>query len=360
MASTSSLGNASLANASSAQSFYTHFRAATWKLLEQLDVATTPEALQDALEKYAGLRAELTRAVDSGVLPAHDQAVHKSSLDQVAAALDQRRKAVEAHDVGRKKPGFAFKRKQEQPIVSRTSSCSEPAPAPECTPTTTSSTTDTPELNAAQTSQMSPGSVVTAASSSSNHVAISGLQGVSYKHEALHKRDTPISLDLSAVSDSLIDLGHCVSTVKSVQLRNVTHSIVVLPRVEGSVMVHDLASSILVVPLCHQFRMHTSNQVVVELATKRGSVVTIEACRQVVFVQQGSGTIKVQDFDDLIHSEQLKHGASPGGQAENKVNFNVVNRPGYSLAQRSKEVATSGSSMQASIAKILEELELAG
>ncbi|GAC96837.1 hypothetical protein PHSY_004421 [Pseudozyma hubeiensis SY62] len=321
MASTSSVGNASSANASSAQAFYTHFRAATDSLLSQLAAPTTgSDSLQQALAKYASLSAELTQAVDSGVLPSHDQGVHKRRLEEVSAALEQRRRALEeAKQVGKgegkKRGGFAFKRKQ--PVASA------PIPPPSATAASkeevtaaTASSSDEPQ-----------------ASRQSSHLTISTLQDTRYTHPIPQPTtsqpapSTPISLDLTNISHSIVDLRPLATThtILAVQIRNVHSSAVLLPHVEGSVMVHDLQQSVLGIASCHQFRMHVSKDTVVQLETKRGSVVTIEGCSAVRFVtRRETEEIRVQDFDDLMNSEGLRSADGVQGEA----NYRLIKSPG--------------------------------
>ncbi|KAJ9477341.1 Tubulin-folding cofactor C [Pseudozyma hubeiensis] len=318
MASTSSVGNASSANASSAQAFYTHFRASTDSLLSQLSNPTTgSDSLQQALAKYASLSAELTQAVDSGVLPSHDQGVHKRRLEEVSAALEQRRRSLEEgkqvdKGEGKKRGGFAFKRKQ--PVV---------ASAPIPTPSATAASEEVTTATASSLDEPQP-------SRQSSHLTISTLQDTRYTHPiptTTTSQLTPISLDLTNISHSIVDLRSIATThtILAVQIRNVHTSAVLLPHIEGSVMVHDLSQSAFGVASCHQFRMHVSKDTVVQLETKRGSVVTIEGCSGVRFVtRRETEEIRVQDFDDLMNSEGLR--SADGGQG--KGNYSVVKSRG--------------------------------
>ncbi len=275
MASTSSVGAASLASASSAAAFYTRFTQATDALRTHIGDAADTAALHAALQRLAALNAELTAAVDSGVLPAHDQALHRRALDEITATLDQRRRAIQpAKTVG---AGFAFRRKPAKPTPS--------APQPTITatePTSTTSAEDTADAD---------------------RLVITSLSDTSYipppQQEAVR-----LSIHVCGVTNSLVDLRSLNASVVSVQLRDISDSILLLPCIEGSVMAHDIVHSLVGIPSCHQFRMHTSTRVAVQLATKRSSIVTIEACRNLVFVADPHA-LKVQDFDDLIGSHQL-------------------------------------------------------
>ncbi|SPO21471.1 uncharacterized protein UTRI_00953_B [Ustilago trichophora] len=352
MASTSSLGNASLANASSAHAFYTQFRASTGELLDQIAHVKTQEALQDALQILARLSADLTRAVDSGILPPHDQGVHKRRLDEVSAALEVSRREVDkgvsvAMEGGKNKAGgFAFKRKT-------------PVLAPDSSATTTIPAASTSTTNA-QTSQATP----VEQERKPSHLTISSLHNTIYHPTLTDLKDTRISLDLFNITSCLIDLRPYSSThtVLSVQLRSIFNSILLLPPIEGSIMIHDLKHSLLAIPSCHQFRMHTSHQVAVELCTKRGSVVTVEGCTGIRFVAKGEGEeeagLRVQDFDDLINSEQLKGDGrvNVGGK---EANFRVIKSKGEGLAERVQQwsKAEDGAWTDGCIDKILSEID---
>ncbi len=360
MASSSSLGNASLANATSAQAFYTQFRTATSALLEELQGVTTKQGLQDGLQKYAALSGELTRAVDSGVLPAHDREVHRRGLEEVANALEQKRKAVEeGADVSegkKKRGGFAFKRKppsQSQPQrLSESTSTVETDTASDAAPAESKQhKTDEPTIRMTNTAN----------GQESNHLTISWLHNTSYKHNAaLTPPDNgtrPLSIDIAEITNSVVDLRPLAttSTILSVQLRQIASSILLLPPIDGSIMIHHLTSSLLVIPSCHQYRMHNSEDTLIELSTKRGSVVTVEACQGITFLTSGSEGLRVQDFDDLINSEQLKLGQGDSNE-EKKGNFRTVKRGTSDLAEKANQLFSEGLSTKDCIERITNEL----
>ncbi|SPO22275.1 uncharacterized protein UTRI_00953 [Ustilago trichophora] len=356
MASTSSLGNASLANASWAQAFYTQFRASTHSLLDQIACVTTTEALQDALQLLARLSADLTRAVDSGLLPAHDQGVHKRRLEEVSAALEVRRRELtkstsggSKSEAGDKNKGMTFAFKRKTPVSAAASPTTRAAASTSTNKVETSLQVTTLEEERKST-----------------HLTISSLHNTTYHYTSntTDHKDTQISLDLTNLTSSLIDLRPLSSThtILSVQLRSVSNSILLLPPIEGSMMIHDLNHSLLAIPSCHQFRMHTSHEVAVELCTKRNSVVTVEGCKRIMFVAKVEGEeeagLRVQDFDDLINSDQLK--ADGAARVRGKeANFRLVKSKQKDLAERVEawfKVEERGST-QACIDKFLSEID---
>lgn len=343
MASSSSVGNASSADAICAQAFYTHFRAATESLLTQLSTsATSPELLQHALQTYAELSAQFTRAVDSGVLPSHDQRVHKDRLQDISAAMqDKSRALTEQQHHGQKQSktrgSFAFKRKQ---------------PAATSASMPTSTPLSTWKDATANVESLTAEAQLDAAQRRSNHLTISALHETKYTHPAPNPTQaeppTSVSVDLTNISNSIVDLRPLATThtIVALQIRNVTCSAIALPPIEGSIMIHTLSNSMLSIPSCHQFRMHLSTNAVVALSTKRASVVTIEGCKRITFVTHNHEPIKVQDFDDLINSEQLKQ----AGSTDMHANFNVVQHHGpewltsriNALITKHQELTTSG------------------
>lgn len=117
-------------------------------------------------------------------------------------------------------------------------------------------------------------------------------------------------------------------------------------------MIHGLTNSLLSIPSCHQYRMHNSKDAVIELSTKRGSVVTLEDCIGISFVTKAEEPIKVQDFDDLINSEQLRH----RDERESKANFIVTTaRDNSSLAHQVEQLASTESSIGACVARIIDD-----
>ncbi|SNX82785.1 uncharacterized protein MEPE_01491 [Melanopsichium pennsylvanicum] len=316
MASSASKGTTSSISSSTANSFYTSFRTSIQTLENQISCAITSHDVHNALQTYARLNAQFTTAVDTGVLALHDQALHKRSLDQVVTALESKRKHIHQQQVQNdanqninnnnnnnnnhriKKGAFTFKRKSHS--ISSPNSIS-----------TSSQSTD---LNSNQSLHN------LLSTNNSNHLIISNQHNITYNHHNKLSKSS-ISLTIHNVTNSIVHLDQL--EILSVQLGSIQNSIIKLPCVQGSIMINDLNHSILLLESCHQFRMHTSFAVVViGLTTNHlSSVVTLEASNSVQFVtnvpsrrirrapvaqEEVKHDFKVQDFDDLINSEQLQ------------------------------------------------------
>ncbi|EKM56627.1 uncharacterized protein PHACADRAFT_172285 [Phanerochaete carnosa HHB-10118-sp] len=237
------------------QEFYILFQAAQSDLLARLAIlkakgAPSQDAVNALALEIAKLRKDLSDA--TVYLPSYDQRQYEQSLKSLEQSLDDLR------SVSAGKPKFSFKRKVPKPAVS--SSVSVAA--------------NTTDLLAPQPSKQS-NSVVLAACSR-QHLTWSSVPSVA-----------ALATDLS-----ISDLDHCIvdllqnsasvsiPTITAVHMRNVKNSILILPPVQGSAMVHDISNCILALG-CHQFRMHTSTQVDVYLLIESNPI--IEHCTKLRF-----------------------------------------------------------------------------
>jgi len=95
--------------------------------------------------------------------------------------------------------------------------------------------------------------------------------------------------------------------ISAIHVRNLTDTVLLLPPINGSVLLHDLARCTLVLG-CHQFRMHTSNNVDVFLAIPSNPI--IEHCSDIRFSgypkflslsldENPSNHLSVQDFSHI-------------------------------------------------------------
>jgi len=102
-------------------------------------------------------------------------------------------------------------------------------------------------------------------------------------------------------------IGSKQHDISALHIRNVKNSILLLPALEGSVILHDLLNCIVVVK-CHQFRMHNSKETDVYIFIQSNP--TIEHCSSIRFgpypsilsstdIQQNPDDLLVQDFSHI-------------------------------------------------------------
>ncbi|KAJ3880708.1 tubulin binding cofactor C-domain-containing protein [Lentinula edodes] len=113
---------------------------------------------------------------------------------------------------------------------------------------------------------------------------------------------------------SIHDLDSCILNlinakqheISALHIRNVKNSILLLPPLDGSVILHDLINCIVVVK-CHQFRMHSSKSTDVYLSIQSNPI--IEHCHRIQFapypasfspmIAQHNSDVSVQDFSHI-------------------------------------------------------------
>jgi len=116
---------------------------------------------------------------------------------------------------------------------------------------------------------------------------------------------------------SVSDLDECIvnllpgdeddSKITALHVQRVSRSVILLPRISGSIILYDLSQCVIVVG-CHQFRMHSSTAVDVYLES--GSDPIIESCSGIRFAAYPSslargGTLQdkhltVKDFSHIL------------------------------------------------------------
>lgn len=213
------------------------------------------------LQVFAQARTQLTASTP--VLTAHDRARYESTLAELRTLIDDQRKLFAER-------GFRFKRKP------RTA-----APKPAAEPTSKPSTSISEPIS---------------------DTTIGDLDNRLYLWSQGHESQDKVSLDIAQVARSVVDL-RSARNVGSVQMRNVSHSIVLLPQVEGSVMAHALTDSLLICPSAHQVRIHDSHASTLQVATKYDSFITIDHCTSLRFLVDPHGLpVQIQDFDCLTSS----------------------------------------------------------
>ncbi|KAI0058371.1 TBCC-domain-containing protein [Artomyces pyxidatus] len=248
--------------------FYAHFqasRAAVTTTLEAQKTNVNPNTIQETSVKVAALRKSLVDATD--LLLAYD----RRQCEEQMAALESLLEDIRASAAP--KPRFAFKRKGNKPPAALPTG---PKPLPEANAsgaTTTRESDTTPStfhtLAAHSHRYLTSRSIPTYALSSPEH---SDLTIADLDH-CIVNLCTVSSLDPAQESPPILALT-------ALHVRDLKDTILVLPSIKGSALLHNLTRCIIVVG-CHQFRMHTSTDVRVHLSISSNPI--IEHCSGIAF-----------------------------------------------------------------------------
>lgn len=275
-------------NSELTRDFLAHFQSARSDLTTRLDGLKSTGATSDGLERLSQdvtkLRRELTEA--TSFLPSYDQRQCELRLKETEDTLESLRASAAP------KPKFSFKRKASAaPTVTAARKPSEHVPV-------LASTGTDPALSNSALLHSRSHSFLTWAS--------------------LKNRPSTSASDLS-----IADVDHCVVTllpsdaaktggaksfgITALHVRNVRDSVLILPQIEGSALLHDVIRSVIVLG-CHQYRMHTSSSVDVYLHVSSDPI--IEHCSAIRFAGYPSsfrGTVdalpesKHQSVKDFSH-----------------------------------------------------------
>ncbi|KAJ7507210.1 tubulin binding cofactor C-domain-containing protein [Mycena galericulata] len=249
------------------QTFSTEFQASRTELESRVESAKSTTITADGLQSLSVDFAKLTKTLAdaTGSLPSYDQRQYELQLKDLEKSIEGLRKLIP-------KSKFAFKRKAPvQPVQV------PPSPVPKV-------------------------------------VALHPLPLSSQSFRYLSKASFPAASQASDLTIS--DLDNCIVNllpdnegkssleVSALHIRNLTSTILLLPVIQGSVILHDLSRCIIVVG-CHQFRMHTSSSVDVYLSIP--STPIIEHCSQIRFTSYpatlsqtiSSNALSVQDFSHI-------------------------------------------------------------
>ncbi|KIP09930.1 hypothetical protein PHLGIDRAFT_125915 [Phlebiopsis gigantea 11061_1 CR5-6] len=248
------------------QHFYTAFQVAQAGLLARVGTlkAQAPPSQDDVnalASDIAKLRKDLSD--NTSFLPAYDQRQYEQGLKSLEQLLDELRSS----SIGQ--PKFSFKRKAPKPT----------------------SALPLPSVSSTTTQQQEQFSAAVDTTRSSNSVVLSG-----QTHQYLSWPSVS-SLTVSTTDLSISDLDFCVVnflgdsadaqplTFTALHVRNVRNTVLVLPFIQGSAMIHGASNSVIVLG-CHQFRMHTSLQVDIYLTIDSNPI--IEHCSRLRFAQYPS------------------------------------------------------------------------
>ncbi|KAI0372531.1 hypothetical protein BV20DRAFT_1042647 [Pilatotrama ljubarskyi] len=247
-------------------------------------------ATSDTVEKLAvdvaRLRKELTDAI--AFLPGYDQRQCENKLKDIETQLEALRTSVAP------KSKFAFKRKAAKPTLS-----DPPASVP---------------ASNEQISGVAPSGPAQSKSPTSG-LSLSG-------HSNSYLTVSSLSSPWSAASDLTIsELDHCIVnlipsqanpdappdlTFNALHVRNVTNTVLILPIIPGSALLHDMKNCVIVLG-SRQFRMHTSSQVDVYISIASNPI--IEHC----------SAIRFADYPTC-----LRRRTSPDGAAAQEIKSNYL------------------------------------
>ncbi|KAJ7704350.1 tubulin binding cofactor C-domain-containing protein [Mycena rosella] len=236
------------------QAFSADFQASRIELESRVESAKATTTTADGLNALSLDLAKLTKTLAdaTGSLPSYDQRQYELQLKGLERSLEELRALLP-------KSKFAFKRKA--PVAS--------TPAPP-TPVSMAVPEIPPQTDSVSTN-------LTLSSHSFKYLSTASLPSAS------HASDLTISDLNGCIVNLLPDMGDAEPRsleISALHIRNLTDTLLLLPVIRGSVLLHDLRRCILIVG-CHQFRMHTSTRVDVYLSIP--STPIIEHCSQIRF-----------------------------------------------------------------------------
>ncbi|KAJ7178009.1 tubulin binding cofactor C-domain-containing protein, partial [Mycena filopes] len=235
------------------QTFSAQFQTSRTELESRVDSAKSTKVTADALQTLSVDLAKLTKTLAdaTGSLPSYDQRQYELQLKGLENSLEALRTLIP-------KSKFAFKRKPAVPSAT-------PVPIP--TPTAV------PEISPPESASLS------------TNLALSSHSLRYLSKDSLPPTSEASDLTISDLNKCIVNLlpstqegGHL--RISAVHIRNLTDTVLILPPIQGSVLIHDLKRCVLVVG-CHQFRMHTSTNVDVYLSIPSNPI--IEHCSQIRF-----------------------------------------------------------------------------
>ncbi|KAF8639189.1 hypothetical protein AX17_001675 [Amanita inopinata Kibby_2008] len=275
--------------------FSSYFQAERSDLMTRIHTVTpSDQALYSVMHELSQKLAKLSRSLADANerLPSYDQRQYGLQMKAMEKMIEELRSS------SKPRTKFAFKRPPPtRPDV--------PQPPSERPPVADETMTD------AAPSQETPNSSIP-----TNHSLLS-----SHSYRYISLADLPSSFQPS--SDLTISgLDHCIMNLTSlanssentslqlsaVHVENLKDSVLILPVINGSILLHDLTRCV-VVAGCHQFRMHSSMNVHVYLSITSNPI--IEHCSGIRFTAypgilatrhealKGSQHLSVQDFSHI-------------------------------------------------------------
>ncbi|KAK7042428.1 tubulin-folding cofactor C [Favolaschia claudopus] len=257
------------------QSFSAQFQASRTELESRVEASKSTQPTTDALQALSVELAKLTKTLSdaTGSIPSYDQRQYELQLKGLQTSLEQLRASLP-------KTKFAFKRK----IAPPTSSAAVPV---------------VPELPSSERVSTAMSANLTLSSYSMRYLTAAAISNPS------QATDLAIS-DLDKCIVNLLPDASPTLKISALHIRNLTDSVLLLPVIEGSVLLHDVRRCIVVVG-CHQFRMHTSTNVDVYLSIPSNPI--IEHCSEIRFASYPPALSASKDatFSDEFSVQDFSH-----------------------------------------------------
>ncbi|KAL0946093.1 hypothetical protein HGRIS_012359 [Hohenbuehelia grisea] len=265
-----------------------------------LAAKASPPVTVDQLQKLSSELAALSKSLSDslGSLPSYDRRQYELQLKALESLLEELR-ALQP------KTKFSFRRK---------------APS---TVNPTSDDTATQPIAAAP-SYTAPTTRLTLSSQETQYLSWDDLPSTS---ESSADRDVAISdlsncvVDLTVATQATSSSATEHPNVKAIHVKNLKNCVLLLPDIDGSILLHDLVRCTIVIG-CHQFRMHNSWKVDVYVAIPSNPI--IETSSDIRFERCGpllggrrsakapSEPLTVQDFSHIRASPSPNWTILPG------------------------------------------------
>ncbi|KAL1717593.1 tubulin binding cofactor C-domain-containing protein [Schizophyllum commune] len=316
----------------------------------------SPLTLQELTSEISKLMTTLADA--SGSLPSYDQRQYEIQVKTLEKSVEELRSTTV-------KPKFAFKRKAAASSQSPAPSApSAPKPAGDTGASAAAGTGTSPAATSASVANTTaPSTNLLLSSHKSKYLTVTDLPAPFKQESDLALADLEgCVVDLlgrADLSGGAVDVDSpgrvgvddptlrdpSLLNISAVHIRNISDSLIVLPLISGSVMLHDITRSIVVVG-CHQFRMHTSKAVDVYLSITSNPI--IEHCSEIRFSPYPSALAPDAPSNGLQSIQDFSHiRATPSPNWTRLDNEQQADIPG--LLQLAKENASDLSGVLAKV-----------
>ncbi|KAJ7481538.1 tubulin binding cofactor C-domain-containing protein [Mycena latifolia] len=244
------------------QTFAVDFQASRTELESRVDLAKSTTTTADALNILSLDLAKLTKTLAdaTGSLPSYDQRQYELQLKSLEKSLEELRA-----------------------LLPKSRAVPDISPQQESLPTSTN---------------------LTLSSHSMRYLSKASLPSTSQASDLTISDLNNCIVNLLPEPEGKSPPDGTFLEISALHIRNLTDTILLLPFIRGSVLLHDLRRCILVIG-CHQFRMHTSTAVDVYLSIP--STPIIEHCSQIRFTsypdtlskEPSPNVFSVQDFSHI-------------------------------------------------------------